>query len=88
MQGGTIPALRRTCAEALLETGFDGFGFGGLAAALELGQETRPVLPGFERFEELDHRRFVGAARRWGVTADEGEHRGGACESLHRSPRV
>lgn len=29
IQGGGIPALRRQCAEELLEMGFDGFGFGG-----------------------------------------------------------
>lgn len=29
IQGGGIPALRKECAEALLEIGFDGFGFGG-----------------------------------------------------------
>jgi len=29
IQGGGIPELRRECAEALLEVGFDGFGFGG-----------------------------------------------------------
>ena len=29
IQGGGIPALRKQCAEALLEIGFDGFGFGG-----------------------------------------------------------
>jgi len=29
IQGGGIPELRRECAEALLEIGFDGFGFGG-----------------------------------------------------------
>jgi queuine tRNA-ribosyltransferase len=29
IQGGGIPNLRRECAEALLEIGFDGFGFGG-----------------------------------------------------------
>jgi queuine tRNA-ribosyltransferase len=29
IQGGNDPALRRECAEALLELGFDGFGFGG-----------------------------------------------------------
>lgn len=29
VQGGGDPALRRACAEALLEIGFDGFGFGG-----------------------------------------------------------
>lgn len=29
IQGGRNPALRRACAEALLEIGFDGFGFGG-----------------------------------------------------------
>jgi queuine tRNA-ribosyltransferase len=29
IQGGQIPNLRRRCAEALLEIGFDGFGFGG-----------------------------------------------------------
>ena len=29
IQGGGIPALRKQCAESLLEIGFDGFGFGG-----------------------------------------------------------
>lgn len=29
IQGGTDPELRRMCAESLLETGFDGFGYGG-----------------------------------------------------------
>lgn len=29
IQGGGVPALRQECAEALLEIGFDGFGFGG-----------------------------------------------------------
>jgi queuine tRNA-ribosyltransferase len=29
IQGGGYPQLRKTCAEALLEIGFDGFGFGG-----------------------------------------------------------
>jgi len=29
VQGGSEPALRRECAEALLETGFDGYGYGG-----------------------------------------------------------
>ncbi|GAP15527.1 tRNA-guanine transglycosylase, queuosine-34-forming [Longilinea arvoryzae] len=29
IQGGGIPALRKQCADALLEIGFDGFGFGG-----------------------------------------------------------
>ncbi len=29
VQGGREPALRRRCAEALLEIGFDGFGYGG-----------------------------------------------------------
>lgn len=29
IQGGGYPDLRRECAEALLETGFDGFGYGG-----------------------------------------------------------
>jgi queuine tRNA-ribosyltransferase len=29
VQGGTDPDLRRACAEALLEIGFDGYGFGG-----------------------------------------------------------
>jgi queuine tRNA-ribosyltransferase len=29
IQGGSDPALRRECAERLLEIGFDGFGFGG-----------------------------------------------------------
>ncbi len=29
IQGGTLHELRRYCAEALLEMGFDGFGFGG-----------------------------------------------------------
>ena len=29
IQGGGIPALRKRCSEALLEIGFDGFGFGG-----------------------------------------------------------
>jgi len=29
IQGGGILALRKTCAEALLEIGFDGFGYGG-----------------------------------------------------------
>jgi queuine tRNA-ribosyltransferase len=29
IQGGQIADLRRRCAEALLDTGFDGFGFGG-----------------------------------------------------------
>jgi len=29
VQGGRDPALRRRCAEALLEIGFDGFGYGG-----------------------------------------------------------
>lgn len=29
VQGGTDPALRRACAAALLEIGFDGYGFGG-----------------------------------------------------------
>ncbi len=29
IQGGGLPELRRECAEALLEIGFDGFGFGG-----------------------------------------------------------
>ncbi|MBE3560215.1 MAG: tRNA guanosine(34) transglycosylase Tgt [Ktedonobacteraceae bacterium] len=29
VQGGGIPELRRRCAEALLEIGFDGFGYGG-----------------------------------------------------------
>lgn len=29
IQGGGTPALRRHCAEALLEIGFDGFGYGG-----------------------------------------------------------
>jgi len=29
VQGGGYPALRRECAEALLEVGFDGFGYGG-----------------------------------------------------------
>jgi queuine tRNA-ribosyltransferase len=29
IQGGRVPELRRRCAEALLEIGFDGFGYGG-----------------------------------------------------------
>ncbi|MCK6577062.1 MAG: queuine tRNA-ribosyltransferase family protein [Anaerolineae bacterium] len=29
VQGGAVPALRQQCAEALLEIGFDGYGFGG-----------------------------------------------------------
>lgn len=29
IQGGGFPALRKRCAEALLEIGFDGFGYGG-----------------------------------------------------------
>jgi len=29
IQGGAVPDLRRECANALLEIGFDGFGFGG-----------------------------------------------------------
>jgi queuine tRNA-ribosyltransferase len=29
IQGGGVPALRKRCAEALLEIGFDGFGYGG-----------------------------------------------------------
>ncbi len=29
IQGGGLPELRRECAEALLEIGFDGYGFGG-----------------------------------------------------------
>jgi queuine tRNA-ribosyltransferase len=29
VQGGNSPELRRRCAEALLETGFDGYGYGG-----------------------------------------------------------
>lgn len=29
VQGGNDPALRRACAEALLDIGFDGYGFGG-----------------------------------------------------------
>ena len=29
VQGGAIPELRRSCAEALLDIGFDGYGFGG-----------------------------------------------------------
>jgi len=29
VQGGTDPELRRTCAERLLEIGFDGYGYGG-----------------------------------------------------------
>ena len=29
IQGGGYPELRKRCAEALLEIGFDGFGFGG-----------------------------------------------------------
>jgi len=29
IQGGRVPALRQRCAEALLEIGFDGFGYGG-----------------------------------------------------------
>ncbi len=29
IQGGGYPDLRKACAEALLEIGFDGFGFGG-----------------------------------------------------------
>ena len=29
VQGGGIPALRKQCAEALLEIGFDGYGYGG-----------------------------------------------------------
>ncbi len=29
VQGGNLPDLRRRCAESLLETGFDGYGYGG-----------------------------------------------------------
>lgn len=43
IQGGRDPRLRRTCAEALLEIGFDGFGYGGWPVD-EQGQLVRDIL--------------------------------------------
>ena len=51
VQGGTIPALRRQSAEALVAMGFDGYALGGLAvgepqaAMLRTLEETLPHLP-------------------------------------------
>lgn len=52
IQGGRNPQLRRACAEALLEIGFDGFGFGGWpldddgALMADILQLTRELVPG------------------------------------------
>lgn len=51
VQGGGFPELRRQCAEALLEIGFDGFGFGGWpldgegSLLTEIIQLTRNLIP-------------------------------------------
>jgi queuine tRNA-ribosyltransferase len=52
IQGGQIPDLRRRCADALLEIGFDGFGFGGWPYDSEFNliedtlSLTRELVPG------------------------------------------
>lgn len=51
IQGGRVPELRRRCAEALLEIGFDGFGYGGWpldasnALLLDIITYTRELVP-------------------------------------------
>jgi queuine tRNA-ribosyltransferase len=51
IQGGGYPELRKTCAEALLEIGFDGFGFGGWPLdkesrlLVEILEYTRKLIP-------------------------------------------
>ena len=50
VQGGSDPALRRRCAEALLEIGFDGYGFGGWpidddGSLLDMVAEVASLLP-------------------------------------------
>ena len=51
VQGGTLPALRRASAEALVAIGFDGYALGGLAVGepqdvmLRTIEETVPFLP-------------------------------------------
>ena len=51
VQGGTLPALRRSSAEALVAMGFDGYAIGGLAVGepqdvmLRTIEETMPFLP-------------------------------------------
>jgi len=52
VQGGMVPELRRESAEALVETGFDGYAIGGLAVGegqeimFAMIGETVPALPG------------------------------------------
>ncbi len=50
VQGGNDPELRRTCAERLLEIGFDGYGFGGWpidrdGALVEMVEHVAELLP-------------------------------------------
>jgi queuine tRNA-ribosyltransferase len=51
IQGGRVPELRRRCAEALLEIGFDGFGYGGWpldasnSLLLDIIRYTRELVP-------------------------------------------
>ena len=51
VQGGTLPPLRRTSAETLVDIGFDGYAIGGLAVGepqdvmLRTVEETAPLLP-------------------------------------------
>ncbi|MBK8025730.1 MAG: queuine tRNA-ribosyltransferase family protein [Chloroflexi bacterium] len=49
VQGGAVPALRKACAEALLEIGFDGYGYGGFP----LDGENRLVEDMFAYLREL-----------------------------------
>jgi queuine tRNA-ribosyltransferase len=76
VQGGRDPALRRECAERLLEIGFDGFGYGGWpidsdgALVHDLLTLTRALIPAEFRMQALGigHPASIVACARMGYT--------------------
>ena len=58
VQGGLDPTLRRRCAEALVEIGFDGYAIGGLSVG-ESREEMDAILPGIAASLPPDRPRYL-----------------------------
>ncbi len=58
VQGGLDPMLRRRCAEALIEIGFDGYAIGGLSVG-ESREEMDAILPGIAASLPPDRPRYL-----------------------------